>query len=190
MNEILEKYQKEAIPLLMKKFGYSNKLAVPRMECIIVSMGLGKLSKDTKAIEKVMADLAQITGQKPALRKARKSIAGFNLRKGEPIGCLVTLRGRQMFEFFNRLVNFALPQVRDFQGLSPNSFDERGNYSFGLEEQVIFPEIDYNKVSQIHGMNITIKVKGKVKGESGVLLKELGLPLQQGDGEKISNSKE
>ena len=156
MARLKEYYLKTVVPALVKEFDYKNPMQVPKMEKIVVNMGLGEAISNVKIIDGAVQEMAMITGQKPVITKAKKSIATFKLRQGMPIGCSVTLRKEVMYEFFDRLVNVALPKVRDFRGISPNAFDGRGNYSIGLHEQIIFPEIEYDKIEKIKGMNITI----------------------------------
>ncbi len=174
-----KKYKEEVIPALMKKFGYKNVMEVPRIEKIVVNMGVGEAVQNIKALENAMNDLALITGQKPSVRRAKRSEAGFKLRKGMPIGAKVTLRRDRMWDFLDRLISMALPRVRDFKGLSPKSFDGRGNYNFGLEEQTVFPEIDYDKVDKIRGMNITIVTTAETDEEAKALLEALGFPFRK-----------
>ena len=172
-------YEEKAVPELMKKFGYKNIMQVPRFEKIVVNMGVGEANTDAKVLEAAVKDMTAITGQAPVISRARKSIAGFKLREGVPVGCFVTLRGERMWEFFDRLVNVAVPRIRDFRGLSPKSFDGRGNYSFGVKEQIIFPEIDYDKILQIMGMDITIVTSASTDEEAKELVTLLGMPLRQ-----------
>jgi len=174
-----KKYQEEVIPALMKKFGYKNVMEVPKIEKIVVNMGVGEAVQNIKELENAMNDLALITGQKPSVRRAKRSEAGFKLRKGMPIGAKVTLRRDRMWDFLDRLISMALPRVRDFKGLSPKSFDGRGNYNFGLEEQTVFPEIDYDKVDKIRGMNITIVTTAETDEEAKALLEALGFPFRK-----------
>jgi len=174
-----QKYREEVIPALMKKFGYKNVMEVPKIEKIVVNMGVGEAVQNIKALENAMEDLALITGQKPSVRRAKRSEAGFKLRKGMPIGAKVTLRRDRMWDFLDRLISIALPRVRDFKGLSPKSFDGRGNYNFGLEEQTVFPEIDYDKVDKIRGMNITIVTTAETDEEAKALLELLGFPFRK-----------
>ncbi len=174
-----QKYKEEVVPALMKKFGYKNVMEVPRIEKIVVNMGVGEAVQNIKALENAMEDLALITGQKPSVRRAKRSEAGFKLRKGMPIGAKVTLRRDRMWDFLDRLISIALPRVRDFKGLSPKSFDGRGNYNFGLEEQTVFPEIDYDKVDKIRGMNITIVTTAETDEEAKALLELLGFPFRK-----------
>ena len=166
------------VPALVKEFDYKNPMQVPRMEKIVVNMGLGEAISNVKIIDGAVQEMAMITGQKPVVTKAKKSIATFKLRQGMPIGCSVTLRKETMYEFFDRLVNVALPKVRDFRGISQNAFDGRGNYSLGLHEQIIFPEIEYDKIEKIKGMNITIVTSAKTDEEARVLLKLMGVPFK------------
>ncbi|RKQ61897.1 LSU ribosomal protein L5P [Thermovibrio guaymasensis] len=174
-----KRYQEEVIPALMKKFGYKNVMEVPKIEKIVVNMGVGEAVQNIKELENAMNDLALITGQKPSVRRAKRSEAGFKLRKGMPIGAKVTLRRDRMWEFLDRLISIALPRTRDFKGLSPKSFDGRGNYNFGLEEQTVFPEIDYDKVDKIRGMNITIVTTAETDEEAKALLEALGFPFRK-----------
>jgi large subunit ribosomal protein L5 len=170
-------YKSEAIPALMKHFGYKNVMAVPRFVKINVNMGLGEAISNAKILDVAAEELTTITGQHPVVTKAKRSIAAFKLRQGMPIGVTVTLRGNRMFEFFDRLVNIALPRVRDFRGVSPRSFDGRGNYTLGLRDQLIFPEIDYGKVDKARGMNVTIVTTAKTDDEAYELLRILGMPF-------------
>lgn len=174
-----KKYKEEVVPALMKKFGYKNVMEVPKIEKIVVNMGVGEAVQNIKELENAMNDLALITGQKPSVRRAKRSEAGFKLRKGMPIGAKVTLRRDRMWDFLDRLISMALPRVRDFKGLSPKSFDGRGNYNFGLEEQTVFPEIDYDKVDKVRGMNITIVTTAETDEESKALLEALGFPFRK-----------
>ena len=171
-------HEKEVVPRMMKEFKYSNRMQVPRLTKIVVNMGLGEAVKDIKVIDAAARDLAAITGQKTVVTKAKKSIATFKLRSGMPIGCMVTLRGSKMFEFLDRLVNFSMPRIRDFRGTSDKSFDGRGNYTIGIREQIILPEIDYDKIDKIRGMNITICTDAKTDEEAKALLKNLGMPFR------------
>jgi large subunit ribosomal protein L5 len=174
-----EHYKKTVVPALMKEFGYRNIMAVPKLEKISVNIGLGEATQNAKLLDGAVNELAAITGQRPVITKARKSIAAFKLRAGMSIGCMVTLRGDRMYEFLDRLVNVALPRVRDFRGVSTKSFDGRGNYTLGIRDQLIFPEIDYNKVEKIKGMNICITTTAKTDAEGLALLKHLGMPFRQ-----------
>jgi large subunit ribosomal protein L5 len=172
-------YHKNVIPALVKEFGYSNVNAVPKIEKVSVNIGLGEATQNPKLMDGAVNELAAITGQKPVVTKAKKSIAAFKLREGMSIGCRVTLRGDRMYEFLDRLMNVALPRVRDFRGVSTKSFDGRGNYTLGIRDQLIFPEIDYNKVEKIKGMNICITTTAKTDAEGRSLLKNLGMPFRQ-----------
>jgi large subunit ribosomal protein L5 len=179
MERFREKYQNEAVPELKKRFAYANSMMIPKMQKIVVNIGLAEGKDDIKLIEGAMKELAAITGQKPKMTRAKKSIANFKLREGQPMGCKVTLRGRMMYEFFDRLVTIAAPRIRDFRGLPTNSFDGRGNYSFGLEEQVVFPEIDYDAVEMMKGMDITIVTSARTDAEALELLKLMGFPFRK-----------
>jgi large subunit ribosomal protein L5 len=179
MARLKEYYLKNVVPALVKEFNYTNPMQVPKMEKIVINMGLGEAIQNVKIIDGAVEELAAITGQKPIVNKAKKSIATFKLRQGMPIGCSVTLRKKIMYEFFDRLVNAALPKVRDFRGISANAFDGRGNFSIGLQEQIIFPEIEYDKVEKIKGMNITIVTTAKTDAEARFLLKMMGVPFKQ-----------
>ena len=172
------KYEKEVLPLLMKKFGYKNKMQAPKLVKIVVNMGVGDSLANIKLLDAAVADLTTITGQKPAIRRAKKSIANFKLRAGAPIGCSVTLRGARMYELYDRFVNVAVPRIRDFRGLSPKSFDGRGNYTVGLTEQIIFPEINYDKVEKIRGMDVTIVTSARTNEEAFELLKLMNMPFR------------
>jgi large subunit ribosomal protein L5 len=174
-----EHYQKTVMPALVREFGYSNVMAVPKLEKISVNIGLGEATQNPKLLDGAVNELTQIAGQRPVITKARKSIAAFKLRAGMSIGCTVTVRGDRMYEFFDRLVNVALPRVRDFRGVSSKSFDGRGNYTLGIKDQLIFPEIDYNKVEKIKGMNVCITTTARSDAEGLALLKHLGMPFRQ-----------
>jgi large subunit ribosomal protein L5 len=178
MAKLKDLYQENLIPALMKRFGYQNKMEVPRLEKIVINMGLGEAIQNIKILDTAVQELSQITGQKPIITKAKKSIAQFKLRTGMPIGCMVTLRKERMYEFFSRLVNIALPRVRDFKGVSGKSFDGRGNYSLGIREQLIFPEIHYDKIDKVKGMNIIVVTTAKTDEEGKELLKLLGMPFR------------
>ena len=178
MAKLKDLYQEKVIPALMKRFGYQNRMEVPRLEKIVINMGLGEAIQNIKILDSAVQELSQITGQKPIITKAKKSIAQFKLRTGMPIGCMVTLRKERMYEFFSRLVNIALPRVRDFKGVSGKSFDGRGNYSLGIREQLIFPEIHYDKIDKVKGMNIIIVTTAKTDEEGKELLKLLGMPFR------------
>lgn len=177
MARFKENYYNVIRPKLMKDFGYKNLMQTPRLEKIVVNMGVGKAAQDSKKINTAVEELTLITGQKPVVTKARKSIATFKLRQGMPIGCKVTLRGNRMYEFLDRLVTIALPRVRDFRGISGKSFDGAGNYSFGLKEQIVFPEINYDKIDQIRGMDIIIVTSARTNDEAKALLKAFDMPL-------------
>jgi large subunit ribosomal protein L5 len=179
MPRLLEFYRQEVIPRLSKEFGYENVHQVPRLEKIVVNIGLGEATQNPKLLETAVQELASITGQKPLVRRARKSIANFKLRAGQQVGCMVTLRGHRMWEFFDRLVNVSLPRVRDFKGVSPKAFDGRGNFSMGIREQIIFPEVDYDKVERITGMNVTMCTTARTDAEGKALLAHLGVPFRQ-----------
>lgn len=174
-----EKYEKEVVPALMEKFGYKNIMEVPKLEKIVVNMGVGEAKDNPKVLESAMADLQLITGQKPVLTRAKKSIANFKIRANMPIGCKVTLRKNRMYEFADKLMNVALPRVRDFRGVSDKSFDGRGNYSLGVKEQLIFPEIEYDKIDKIRGMDIIFVTTAKTDEEARELLRFLGMPFAQ-----------
>jgi large subunit ribosomal protein L5 len=178
MAKLKEVYQEKVVPSLMKRFNYKNRMEVPKLEKIVVNMGLGEAIQNIKILDSAVQELSQITGQKPVITKAKKSIAQFKLRTGMPIGCVVTLRKERMYEFFSRLVNVALPRVRDFKGLSGKSFDGRGNYALGIREQLIFPEIHYDKIDKVKGMNIVIVTTAKTDEEGKELLKLLGMPFR------------
>lgn len=178
MARLKDKYLSEIVPEMVKEFSYKNRMQVPRLEKITVNMGVGEAKQDPKAMEAAVRDLAQIAGQKPVTTRAKRSIAGFKLRAGMPIGCKVTLRGEHMYEFLDRLMSVALPRVRDFKGLKP-SLDGRGNFTIGLEEQLVFPEIDYDKIDKIRGMNITLATTAKNNEEGLALLKHFGMPFKQ-----------
>ena len=179
MNRMQEKYQKEAVPALTKAFQFKNVMQVPRVEKIVMNIGLGEAMDNPKALEAAMNDVAIITGQKPVMTKARRSIANFKLREGRIIGTKVTLRGDKMWAFLDRLVNVALPRVRDFRGVSPEAFDGRGNYTLGLREQLIFPEIEYDKIDKVRGMEITIVTSAKSDDHARLLLQILGMPFKK-----------
>ena len=174
-----EKYKSDIVAQLMKDFQYKSVMQVPKLEKIVLNIGVGEAVKEIKALDGAVRDLTKITGQKPIVTRARKSIAVFKLREGMPIGCKVTLRGARMYEFFDRLVNFSIPRVRDFRGLSDRSFDGRGNYTFGITEQIIFPEIEYDKIDKIRGMNITINTTANDDEEAKALLKQMGMPFRE-----------
>lgn len=172
-------YMEKVRPALMEKFSYSSVMQVPRFEKIVVNMGVGDAITDQKVLDAAMNELGQIAGQKPSVRRAKKAISNFKLRQGLPIGCAVTLRGARMFEFFDRLINVAIPRIRDFRGLSPRAFDGRGNYNMGLTEQIIFPEINYDKVGKVRGMDVTIVTSARNDEEGRELLKLMNMPFRQ-----------
>jgi large subunit ribosomal protein L5 len=178
ITRLHERYQKDVIPALTKRFNYKNRMAVPRVQKVTVNIGLGEASQNIKLLDVAALELGLITGQKPVITRAKKSIANFKIRKGMPIGCMVTLRGERMYEFLDRLANIVLPRVRDFKGLPSNSFDGRGNFTLGLRDQLVFPEIDYTRVDKIKGMNITITTSAPTDEEGRELLKLLGVPLR------------
>lgn len=179
MSRLKEFYKSEIVGKLQQQFGYKSVMQVPRITKITLNMGVGEASQDRKAIEGAVADLAQISGQKPLVTNARKSVAGFKIRQGWPIGAKVTLRGERMYEFMDRLVSMAIPRVRDFRGLNPKSFDGRGNYSMGIKEQIVFPEIEYDKIDKIRGMDITITTTAKTDEEGRALLEAFNFPLKR-----------
>jgi large subunit ribosomal protein L5 len=173
-----DKYQNEVVPALTREFGYKNVMAVPRIQKIVVNMGLGEATSNAKIVDTGADELARITGQKPVTRRAKKSIAAFKVRKGMPIGTMVTLRGERMWEFLDRLLNIALPRVRDFKGVSPRGFDGRGNYTLGLRDQLLFPEVDYMKVDKARGMNVSVVTSAKTDQEARKLLQFVGMPFR------------
>lgn len=182
MARLQEKYIKEVIPAMMKEHGYKNIMQVPKIEKIVVHVTMGEALQNIKLLEAAEKELAAITGQKPVITKSKKAIAGFKLKQGAPLGCKVTLRKARMYEFLDRLISTALPRIRDFRGLSTKSFDGRGNYSFGLKEQFIFPEIDYDKVDNVHGLDINICTTAKTDNECKSLLKHFGFPFRKQGG--------
>ena len=179
MNRMQERYQKEAVPALMKAFQYKNVMQVPRINKVVLNIGLGSEQDNAKALEAAMADMTTITGQKPVMTKARTSIANFKLREGRIIGTKVTLRGDKMWAFLDRLLNAALPRVRDFRGVSPDAFDGRGNYTLGLKDQLIFPEIEYDKIDKLRGMEVTIVTTAKSDDHARLMLSALGMPFKK-----------
>ena len=179
MNRLRDRYQKEVVPAMQKEFGYKNIMAVPKIEKVVVNMGLGEATSNAKLVDTGADELARITGQKPVTRRAKKSIAAFKVRKGMPIATMVTLRGERMWEFLDRLMNIALPRVRDFKGVSPRGFDGRGNYTLGLRDQLLFPEIDYMKVDKARGMNVSVVTTAKTDEEARKLLQFIGMPFRQ-----------
>lgn len=179
MSRLIEKYRNEVVPALMEEFKYENIMQVPKLEKIVLNMGVGAAVQDPKQLDAAVRELAQIAGQRPVVTKARKSIAAFRIRTGMRIGAKVTLRGKRMYEFFDRLVNVALPRVRDFGGVNPNSFDGRGNFAMGVKEQLIFPEISYDQVDRVRGMDIIITTTAKTDEEARSLLRHLGMPFRE-----------
>jgi large subunit ribosomal protein L5 len=178
MARLKEQYKKEIVPSLMQQFSYKTTMQVPRIEKIVLNMGVGEATGDKKILENAVGDMTKISGQKPVVTKARKAIAGFKIREGYPIGCMVTLRQERMYEFLDRLVSIALPRVRDFRGVSGKGFDGRGNYNMGVKEQIIFPEIEYDKIDAIRGMNITITTSAKTDAEAKALLAAFKFPFR------------
>jgi large subunit ribosomal protein L5 len=179
MPRLKDKYKKEILPALMKQFAYKNPLQVPKLTKVVINMGLGEAVSNIKVIDSAVSDLADITGQRPVVTRAKRSEAGFKLRTGMPIGCKVTLRGDRMYEFLDRLLNVALPRIRDFRGIQAKSFDGRGNYSLGIREQLIFPEIRYDKVDMVRGMDISIETSARSDEEAQMLLESLGFPFRK-----------
>jgi large subunit ribosomal protein L5 len=179
MSRLKERYQQDVVPALKKEFGYSNVMAVPKIQKVVVNMGLGEATSNVKLIDTGADELGRITGQKPVTRRSKKSIAQFKVRKGQPVGTMVTLRGARMWEFLDRLMNIALPRVRDFKGVSPKGFDGRGNYTLGLRDQLLFPEIDYMKVDKARGMNVSVVTTAKTDEEARKLLQFMGMPFRQ-----------
>ncbi|WP_148235946.1 50S ribosomal protein L5 [Thermaerobacter marianensis] len=179
MTNLKEKYEKEVVPALMQRFGYKSIMQVPRIEKVVINMGVGDAIQNPKLLDAAVNELALITGQRPMVTRARKSISAFKVRAGMPIGCKVTLRKQRMWDFLTRLIFLALPRVRDFRGLDPDSFDGRGNYSLGLREQLIFPEIDYDDIEKVRGMDVTIVTTAKTDEEARELLRLLGMPFRQ-----------
>jgi large subunit ribosomal protein L5 len=178
MARLKEQYKNEVVPALIKQFGYTSVMQVPRIEKIVINMGVGEAVADKKILDNAVADMQKISGQKPVVTKARTAIAGFKIREGYPIGCMVTLRAERMFEFLDRLVSIALPRVRDFRGVSGKSFDGRGNFNMGVKEQIIFPEIEYDKIDAVRGMNITITTSAKTDAEAKALLSAFKFPFR------------
>ena len=179
MTNVKRLYEEKVVSALQKKFNYANVMEIPKLKKIVVNMGVGEGITDAKLIEAAVKDLSTITGQAPVVNRARKAIAGFKLREGMPVGCSVTLRGERMYEFFDRLVNAAIPRIRDFRGLNPRSFDGNGNYTFGVKEQIMFPEINYDKILKVMGMDITIVTSAKTDEEARELIMLLGMPLKK-----------
>jgi large subunit ribosomal protein L5 len=179
MIPLEERYKKECVPKLMEHFGYKNLHQVPKIEKVTLNMGLGEAIENPKILDSAVEELTFISGQKPLVTRARKSIAAFKVREGMPIGCSVTLRGRRMYDFLTKLINIAIPRIRDFRGVSPKAFDGKGNYTLGIKEQIIFPEIDYDKINKIKGMNVTIVTSAETDDESRYLLDTLGMPFRK-----------
>ena len=179
MSRLKEKYYNEVVPALMKQFGYKNIMAVPRVEKVVLNMGLGEAIQNIKVLDSGVEELTMIAGQRAVVTKAKRSIAGFKLRKGMPIGCMVTLRKNRMYDFLDKLFNIALPRVRDFRGISPNVFDGRGNCTIGIREHIIFPEVNYEKVDKIKGLNVSIVTTAKTDEEGFYLLKAMGMPFRE-----------
>ena len=179
MARLKEKYNNEIVDAITKRFGYENIMQVPKLEKIVVNMGVGEAKENSKILDSAIADLEKITGQKAVTTKAKNSVANFKIREGMPIGCKVTLRGEKMYEFLDRLVNLALPRVRDFRGVNPNAFDGRGNYALGIKEQLIFPEIEYDKVDKVRGMDIIVVTTAETDEEARELLAQFGMPFKK-----------
>lgn len=179
MPRLKDKYQQDIIPAMMKKYNYKNQMAVPKIEKVVINMGLGKAREDAKIVDEATQVIASITGQKPVVTKSSKSISNFSIRKGMPVGCKVTLRKNRMYEFLDRLINVAMARVRDFQGVSPDSFDGRGNYTLGIKEQLIFPEIEFDKVNTTLGMNVTIATNAENDEEAKELIRLIGMPFKK-----------
>ena len=179
MSRLKDKYAQEVVPALAKEFGYTNVMAIPKIQKVVVNMGLGEATQNAKIVDTGADELGRITGQKPVTRRSKKSIAQFKVRKGQPVGTMVTLRGARMWEFLDRLMNIALPRVRDFKGVSPKGFDGRGNYTLGLRDQLLFPEIDYMKVDKSRGMNVSVVTTAKTDEEARKLLQFIGMPFRQ-----------
>ena len=179
MVPLEERYKKECVPKLMEHFGYKNLHQVPKIEKVTLNMGLGEAIENPKILDSAVEELTRISGQKPLVTRARKSIAAFKVREGMPIGCCVTLRRRRMYDFLTKLINIAIPRIRDFRGISPKAFDGKGNYTLGIKEQIIFPEIDYDKIDKIKGMNVTIVTSAETDDESRYLLDTLGMPFRK-----------
>ncbi|MCH5265125.1 MAG: 50S ribosomal protein L5 [Lachnospiraceae bacterium] len=179
MARLKETYSNEIVDKMMKKFGYKNVMQVPKLEKIIINMGVGEAKENSKVLDSAISDLETISGQKAVVTKAKKSVANFRLREGQPIGCKVTLRGKKMYEFADRLINLALPRVRDFRGVNPNAFDGRGNYALGIKEQLIFPEIEYDKVDKVRGMDVIFVTTAHTDEEARELLAQFGMPFKK-----------
>ena len=179
MTRLVDKFKQEVAPALHKQFGYSSTMAIPHVTKVVINMGMGEAIADAKVLDQAVDELSTIAAQRPSITRARKSISNFKLREGMAIGCRVTLRGKRMYEFLERLVNLALPRVRDFRGISPKAFDGRGNYTLGIRDELIFPEIDYNKVQKVKGMNVSIVTTARTDEEAKALLEGLGLPFSK-----------
>ena len=179
MSRMLEKYRSEVAPAMQSQFGYSSTMAIPKVDKVVINMGVGEAIADKKVMEHAVNDLTLIAGQKPVVTKARKSVAGFKIRDGWAIGCMVTLRRGRMYEFLDRLINISIPRIRDFRGMSPRAFDGRGNYNMGIREQIVFPEIDYDKVDTLRGLNIAITTTANTDDEGRALLKAFNFPFRQ-----------
>ncbi len=179
MLSVEERYHQEAVPKLMEKFGYKNKMQVPKIEKVVLNMGLGEAIQNAKILDSATEELSLIAGQRAVITRARKSIAAFKLRAGMPIGCMVTLRKKRMYDFLTKLINIAIPRIRDFRGISPKAFDGRGNYSMGIKEHIIFPEVDYDKIDKIKGLNITIVTTAGTNEEAFCLLDSIGMPFKK-----------
>ena len=179
MSRLKEKYQNEIVDALMKKFGYKNIMEVPKLDKVVINMGVGEAKENAKLLEAAVKDMETITGQKAVLTRAKNSVANFKIREGMPIGCKVTLRGEKMYEFVDRLINLSLPRVRDFRGVNPNAFDGRGNYALGIKEQLIFPEIEYDKVDKVRGMDVIVVTTAETDEEARELLTQFGMPFKK-----------
>ena len=179
MSRLRQRYEKDVIPALKKEFGYSNAMAIPKLQKVVVNMGLGEATANAKIVEVGGEELSKITGQRAVTTRAKKSIAQFKVRQGQPIGSMVTLRGAQMYDFLDRLISIALPRVRDFRGVSPKGFDGRGNFTLGLKDQIIFPEVDYDKIERLTGMNVSVVTTARTDEEARSLLRRLGMPFRQ-----------
>ena len=180
-TRLQEYYENEVVPVLIQKFGYKNRMQVPKLEKVVLNMGVGEAVLNAKVIENAVEDLTRIAGQRPSIRRARKAVSNFKLRQGVPIGCAVTLRRSRMYEFLDRFFNFSVPRIRDFRGLSMRSFDGRGNYTIGIQEQIIFPEIDYDQIDKIRGLDVTLVTTAPTDEEAFELLNEMGMPFQNQD---------
>lgn len=181
VTRLQEYYENEVVPVLIQKFGYKNRMQVPKLEKVVLNMGVGEAVLNAKVIENAVEDLTRIAGQRPSIRRARKAVSNFKLRQGVPIGCAVTLRRSRMYEFLDRFFNFSVPRIRDFRGLSMRSFDGRGNYTIGIQEQIIFPEIDYDQIDKIRGLDVTLVTTASTDEEAFELLNEMGMPFQNQD---------